>query len=374
MRRFGFFVIAVAGALAQNAAQAQQATPELQALDDALPGTLINDPSRLDWAVFGSGEGHKPVKGADIPGGGAALQVTVPKAGRTLYEIGTNAPITAAIKPGQQLVVAFYARTIKSATPDGKGIIGVRFQQNAAPYPGFGDTTVAIGPKWDLYEVRATADKAIPKGLAVVGFQLSGAKQTVEIGQTIVVEGAASIKSRMVNVSTPAPIMLPQLAGKGKLLNDPASQAWSFYGPGSTPKPVAAKGMPGGSALQFTIAAPGAKPYESGTNVPFADAIAEGDVLTIAFMARSLSASTPDGLGKITARVQRNKAPDYPGFGENTLAIGPTWKLYQIRTQAKIDIAKGEGSVALHLAGAKQSLEIGPVYVLNAGPPSPAAQ
>jgi hypothetical protein len=348
---------------------AQQPTPELQALDDALPGTLINDPSRMDWDVFGPGQSHKPVKGADIPGGGAALQVTVPKAGQTLYEIGSNAPITAAILPGQQIVVAFYARTIKAATPDGKGIIGVRFQQNAAPYPGFGDTTLAIGPTWDLYEVRATANKGIAKGLAVVGFQLSGAKQTIEIGQAIVVEGAASIKSRATTISAPAPIMLPQLQGKGKLINDPASQAWAFYGTGGTPKPVSAKGMPGGSALQFTVQAAAAKAYESGANVPIGEAVAQGDVLTVAFLARTLSAATPDGIGKITVRVQQNKAPDYPGFGENTMAVGPNWKLYQMRTQAKIDVPKGQGAIALQLAGAKQSLEIGPVYVLNAGPP-----
>ncbi len=373
MRRVGILIALLGSAVVSAAAVAQQATPELQALDEALPGNLINDPSRLDWDVFGPGQSHKPVKSTDIPGGGAALQVTIPKAGKSLYEIGTNAPINAAIKPGQQLVVAFYARAVKAATPDGKGIIGVRFQQNSAPYPGFGDTTLAIGPKWELYEVRATADKAIAKGLAVVAFQLSGAKQTIEFGQTIIVEGAASIKSRIVTVSTPAPIMLPQLAGKGKLLNDPASQAWGFYGPGGTPKPVPAKGMPGGSALQFTVSAVGAKPYDSGASVPISDAITQGDVLTVAFMARTLSAATPDGLGKITARVQRDKGPNYPGFGENTLSIGPNWKLYQLRTQAKIDIAKGEGAIALQLAGAKQSLEIGPVYVLNAGPPAPAA-
>ncbi len=370
MQKVGYSLALLTLSLGGGAASAQQATPELQALDDALPGTLINDPSRLDWAVFGTGESHKPVKGADIPGGGGALQITIPKAGSTLYDIGTNAPISTAIKPGQQLVVAFYARTVKSAKPDGKGIIGVRFQQNAAPYPGFGDTTVAIGSAWDLYEVRATADKAIAKGLAVVGFQLSGAKQVIEIGQTIVVEGASSIKSRITTVSSPAPIMLPQLSGKGRLINDPTKQDWVVYGTGESHKPVPAKGMPGGAAIQFAVGGVGKKPYDVGTNVPITDAIAEGDVLTLAFLARTISADTPDGLGKIGLRIQRNVAPAYPGFADNMLSIGPNWKLYQLRTQAKMNIAKGEGVLALQLAGAKQTVEVGPAYVLNAGPPA----
>jgi hypothetical protein len=44
--------------------------------------------------------------------------------------------------------------------------------------------------------------------------------------------------------------------------------------------------------------------------------------------------------------------------------------VYQLRTQARIDIPKGEGAVALQFSGARQSIEIGPVYVLNAGPPA----
>ena len=54
---------------------ADQPTAELQALDDALPGTLINDPTRLDWQIFGADQTSKPVKGENIPGGKAATQM-----------------------------------------------------------------------------------------------------------------------------------------------------------------------------------------------------------------------------------------------------------------------------------------------------------
>ena len=344
-----------------------QPTPELQALDDALPGTLINDPSRLDWAVFGPGAASKAIKGSAAPGGGA-LQITSPKKGASLYEIGTNAPITAEIKPGQRITVAFYARTIKAETPDGQGVVGVRFQQNAAPYPGFGDMRVAVGADWRLYEVTAVADRGIAKGLAVVGFQLSGAKQTIEIGQTIVVEGAASIIAKGGTTHIPTPVSLPQLAGKGELINDPASINWDFYGTSATHKTVPAKGMPGDSATQISITAIGAHPYDSGVNVPVIGAIAQGDIMIVAVLARTVSAETPDGLGKLGIRVQANSAP-YPGFGDHVLAIGATWKLYQIKTQAKIDIAAGKAAIGLHLGAAKQVIEIGRVYVLNGATP-----
>ena len=155
---------------------ADQPTAELQALDDALPGTLINDPTRLDWQIFGADQTSKPVKGENIPGGKAATQIRIAKAGATLFEAGANAPITAGIKSGTDVVVAFYARTVSAETSDGKGRIGVRFNQNIAPYSGFGDTTILIEKDWKLYQVSAKANISIPRGQAVVGFQLSGAK------------------------------------------------------------------------------------------------------------------------------------------------------------------------------------------------------
>ncbi len=359
-------------------ANAEQRSPELQALDDALPGTLINDPSKLDWPVFGPGVKTKPIKDASIPGGGGALEIVSPSAAKNIYDIGANAPILTAIKAGQKILVAFYARTIEADTPDGKGKIGVRIQQNAAPYPGFGDTVMKIGAEWDLYEVRTTANIAIAKGLAVTNFQLSGAKQTIQIGQTIIVEGADSIKT-VAKPAQPAAtgaasgLMMPKLEGKGTVINQPENQqAWQPYGKELSTKIVPAKGMPGGSATAINMAKQSVNVYDAGVNVPISAAVAEGDVLTIAFVARTISAETETGAGKIAVRVQQNKAP-YNGFGDNVLAIGPNWKIYQLRTQARLNIPAGEGVFALHIAGAQQSVEIGPIYVLNAGPP-PASQ
>ncbi len=356
---------------------AKQPNAELQKLDDALPGTLINDPSKLDWPVFGPGVSSKPIKDTNIPGGGA-LQITSPTKSANIYDIGANAPITSAVEPGQKLVVAFYARTIKADTPDGKGKLGIRVQQNATPYPGFGDTVLNIGPEWKLYEVKAESNIAIAKGLGVVNFQFSGANQTIQIGQTIIVEGADSIiptspGQTAAAKAAPLALMLPQLEGKGTLINDPGNQAnWGFYGDSLTKKSVPAGMMASGSAISVNIAAVGTNAYDDGVIVPINGDITEGDVLTLAFLARTVDADTADGTGKIGLRVQRNVEP-YPGFGNNSLAIGPNWKLYQLRTQAKMDIAKGQAVVSLQLSAARQEVELGPFYVLNAGRPAPSS-
>jgi hypothetical protein len=352
---------------------AQQPNAELQALDDALPGTLINDPTSLDWDVFGTGHTSKPIKDEGIPGGKAALQITVPKAGTTLYEVGVNAPITAVIKSGTDVVVAFYARTVSASTSDGNGLIGVRFQQNSAPFPGFGDTTFVIEKEWKLYQMTAKATVDIPKGQAVVGFQLSGAKQVIEIGQTIVAAGTTSLTTKSGKPEQSATTeLLPQLQGKGQLISNPANREWPVYGPGATNKVVPSPNIPGtgGTALLVRTAAATATAHEIGAIVPITEAIAEGDVLLIAVLARTAPGGTVDGISKLGIRVQANKVP-YPGFGDNVLTLGPTWRLLQIRTQAKMPIAAGEGVLSLHFGAAAQGIEVGQVYVINTSQLSP---
>lgn len=357
------YLVASLALLLAGAVAAQQPTPELQALDDATPGTLINDPSRLDWDVFGTGQTSKPVKSADIPGGGAALQITIPRAGATLYEIGANAPISSGIKSGTDVTAIFWARAPKSAASDGKGRIGVRFQQNATPYPGFGDTTLLIGSEWKQYEITARADRDISKGQAVLAFQLSGAKQTIEIGQTIIVSGAKSVLPKQA-VAASAIELHPKLVGKGDVITDYATQNWPIHGTGETHKTVPAKEVPGGQAVQFNITEADTNPYDIGLTIPVTRKIDEGDILILAVLARTVSADTTDGKGRIGVRVQQNAAP-YPGFAENTLAIGPNWGLYQLRTQARMTIEAGQGAVSVHLAGAKQVIEIGQVYLID---------
>lgn len=164
----------------------------LKPVDAALAGALMNDPSRLDWATYGDKFDVRGYADDTIPGGKAALRFTVKQA-RQNYSVGTTIPLLGDITAGDTMTVGFFARVIKSAAEDGKGRISVRFQRNADPYPGFGDATITPDGDWGWYEVTATADRDIPESLAIVTLQFGEAKQTVEVGQTIVVKGVRSI-------------------------------------------------------------------------------------------------------------------------------------------------------------------------------------
>ena len=159
----------------------------LRALDDALPGQLVNDPSRLDWNNY-----NLKAKGyADplAPGGGAAIQVDVRSNGNP-WDAGFAIPLFGKIEAGETVTIGFYAKAAKKTE---QGQIGVRFQRDRDPYPGFGDTTLTVGPEWKFHEVSATAERDIPTGEAVVALQVGGQRQSLEIGQAIVVVGAPSV-------------------------------------------------------------------------------------------------------------------------------------------------------------------------------------
>ncbi len=350
----------------------RQPTAALQALDDALPGVLINDPASLNWAPFGPTLRVAQRRSEDIPGGGAALRATIARAGATPYEAGFNAPIRTAVRRGQTYTAAFYARTISAQTPDQMGRVTVRFQQNAAPYPGFADRVITLSDQWRLYEVTGQADRDIATGAAVVSFQLSGAQQVLEFGQLVVVEGAASIATSQTPapaaIGAPAVEMPASLQTAGQLINNPADRQWGAFG-AVTSRPTVTTVF-GRVGTEFAIAQAGANPWDAGVTIPVGNsAITEGDRLVIGIVARTVNSSAAGGAGRIGVRMQAN-VPPYSGFGDQALDIGPNWRLYTVRLRAGQAIAAGQAQIALHLAAQAQTVEVGPVYLLRDAPPN----
>lgn len=116
----------------------------LKALDAQLPGDLVNDPSRIDWQSYGADLEASAVVDESIPGGGAARRFEIKRAAEFIYTAGTNVPLTKKVSRGDQITIGFYARTIEADTDDGNGVVRVRFQENADPYPGFGEKRSAL--------------------------------------------------------------------------------------------------------------------------------------------------------------------------------------------------------------------------------------
>ena len=343
-------------------ANSQDLSPELKALDESLPGTLISDPTGIDWPAIGAGFKSRAFAEQGIPGGGAAREFAIAKAGDQPYAIQAFVPLIGEVDKGETVTVGFWARAIEARTADGKGVLGIRFQQNAAPWPGFGEATVKLGPEWEWHEVSGTASTALTPKDGVVTFQLAGAKQTVQIGQTIVVKGAAKIAgaSGATVVALPEPLK----AEKGQLVNRPDQRGWFHTGPAGVATEREDKTIWLGRATRFTVAEKGANRWDVGTNIPLEQGITDGDRLLIAIAARAEATSAADGGAVVGIRIQSSEPP-YSGFADNQFKVGPKWQLIRMRTIAAETIPAGKAQIALHFAEMPQTVDIGPIYVLK---------
>ncbi len=348
----------------------QDLSPELQAFDEQLPGSLINDPTDLVWQTQGPLD-VEGVQDESIPGGGAARRYEISSKGANPWSSQAYVPLLTDIARGDVVTVGFYARTVSAETADGKGMIGVRFQENAAPYSGFADTTVSVGSEWEWYEVSGTATTGIKQEVATVVLQMAGAKQTLEIGQTIVVKGVPSIlgaPAAEAPAAEPEPTEEPEipepLLGAGTLLNRPEMRNWQVTATVGSYEDRDEPTIWLGRATRFTADARGENDWDLVANIPIEQALSEGDKLLVAITARTVSAQTPDGKAYVALRLQ-DSAPPYEAFSQNAFKAGENWQLIRANATASRDFAAGTAQLSLHFAAEAQVVDIGPVYVFK---------
>ncbi|EGF89200.1 hypothetical protein ABI_45470 [Asticcacaulis biprosthecium C19] len=147
-----------------------------------------------------------------------------------------------------------------------------------------------------------------------------------------------------------------------KLINDPSS-GWQVYGQ-QTNKRVKDAAVQGGYAIEIKIPAKGANPWDSAAQTDVSGDIKKGDKILAAVW---LKAKTEDGApAHLNMRLQINSAP-YTSLTESTQTVGADWQLYSIETVATQDYNKKTVVLAVHLGGAKQTVYMGPAFVLIPG-------
>ncbi|HYD25190.1 MAG TPA: hypothetical protein VEB68_10360 [Croceibacterium sp.] len=358
---------ALLAALQPALAQQDQAEAALAQLEAETPGTLISDPTRLDWERQGENVNVAGLTDGAIPGGGAANRYTVRRAGPQPYSSQVNVPLVKAIDKGDTITVGFWARTERAETETGQGTLGLRIQLNQDPWPGFADTVLAIGPEWKWHEVSATATIDIARDSGILAFHLGGARQTIDIGQTIVVKGAAAIAAQAPPPAAAAAVSseIPEpLKSAGRLINDPATRDWRQTGPDGASLARAEPAVWLGQATRFTSPAGAARGTVT-TAIPIAEAIANGDKLVVAMVARTESADTIDNRGLVRIRIQDSQPP-HDGFADAAFNVGVNWQLVRVPVTAARDLPAGRAEVVLDFSAAGQAIDIGPVYVFKA--------
>ena len=148
-----------------------------------------------------------------------------------------------------------------------------------------------------------------------------------------------------------------------KTINNDSNGTWTFQPATPKAKYFAVEGIPGGHAFRVK-ATKGVNPWDVQASSSIQGAINEGDVIMLLYYARA--AEPAEGGSSLTARVQLSGAP-YTSALDMTSQITGEWKSYCAHRVASASLPEKKSNVSIHLATAKQVIELGPVFVFNFG-------
>lgn len=147
----------------------------------------------------------------------------------------------------------------------------------------------------------------------------------------------------------------------GQLMNRPFAEEIGFYGKAKT-KVVSDSGVPGGKAMEIKTSKE-RNPWDSAASAPVTMPIKKGDVIAMSFYAKTIK-----GEGILSqAGLQLNREP-YTSIMAEKISLSPTWQQYFVTGRASQDYKAGEAAYTIHVSGTKQTLRMGPLFILNLGP------
>ena len=146
------------------------------------------------------------------------------------------------------------------------------------------------------------------------------------------------------------------------MINKETNGSWFFQPEKPKAKYIKADVL-GGYAFRVK-ATKGANPWDVQASSPIAGAINEGDVIMLNYYARAEEPA--EGGSSLTARIQLAGAP-YTSVLDTTTKISQEWKSYCAFRVANATMGENKSNVSIHLATAKQVIDLGPVMVFNFG-------
>jgi hypothetical protein len=150
-----------------------------------------------------------------------------------------------------------------------------------------------------------------------------------------------------------------------KIINAPAPAAFRVDGAKGTIRKD--ESVQWGKALRIEVPGKSDQAWTVGVASSITKPVKAGDRLILAFWARlakgengATSAALPYNA------VQLASAPYTPLFNGG-VTIGQEWKLHEIKGKADKDYPADSLNVAIHLATGKQTVDLGPIIVLDLG-------
>lgn len=172
------------------------------------------------------------------------------------------------------------------------------------------------------------------------------------------------------SLAAAAPAATPPTSSAGdltdRIVNDPRPVAFRAYGLRIPPRVRDDKSVQFGKALRVPVPRAEQQDWRVGVTLPVLKPIKSGDKVVIAFWARAHE--TEGGAPGKIARVQLELAtPPHRALFAQPVVVGSQWRMHQVAGVADSDYAPMSLNAAMHLAAAKQVIDIGPVFILRYG-------
>jgi hypothetical protein len=148
-----------------------------------------------------------------------------------------------------------------------------------------------------------------------------------------------------------------------RVVNMDTAGDWTVMPERPRPQVVESGGQPFPQALRVR-ATQLANQWDKQATSPTGGDIAQGDTVMVMVLARAEQPA--EGGSRLPARLQLTSAP-YTGLIDVTFNITGEWKAYCMSGVAQQAFPESGSNVALHLATANHTLDIGPVFVFNFG-------
>jgi hypothetical protein len=335
----------------------------------------LNNPDAASLTVYGAS--GTVVDDAKVPGG-KAFRVNVAAKGANPWDAAESTAVRSPVKAGDELLLSFWARLAEGEN----GATSATLPWNAvslasAPWtPLFGEG-VSVGPEWKLYEVRGKADKDYAAGALQAGIQVASGKQVIDFGPVSVAKGGGGTTAAAQPAPAPAPTpaaaharpkasvlaSLDPAKIPSMIINDPGAPTVN----GAKSKLIDDARVTGDKALRVHVPGKGKNAWDSSLSSAVTKPVKSGDNLLLLFWARLEQGEN----GASTATLPWNSigmtSPPWSGVLGEAADIGPEWKQIEIKGKADKDYAGGTLGASLQLATAKQTVDLGPVIVLNLG-------
>jgi len=348
--------------------------------DDILK-TMINSPSADSWSVWNA---TIAVIKDDTVQGGKASRITVAKKGEHSWDASASDAIVKPVKKGDVILVAYWARV--EVPPEGSqtaSLPSVSIGINKTPYTTFVSEAATITRKWAMYYASGVADADYKPGDLNVGIQLATDKQVIDLGPVFVLDfGPDYDRTKLphnkivATVSPPPAAAAPaspetrfadalaklraKLPMKGTLISDPGQQPF-LYGNDQSGQLADAADVPGGKALHVTISKAAAHPWDDGASLPLTGDIKKGDTVFLAAYVRA-SAGQLSEIG-----VHMAGTPWTPITTAAPTLPPNKWTLVYSSGIAASDYKAADVNVGMQLGCCQQTLDLGPIFVLNLG-------